>query len=187
MINQSYLHYMLSMHFSLRQSNRIESTERNVMSSCGKTLTSTSSMRIHTTKAAPSLLLSTTRASSRWKAQAVYTGVNFQVPIPTRQRRSTVVVQITEPLAGASSCLLLPRPKGEGSASSQGDRSCGSRCGCWPPLRPPLPLWQPLPLQPPLPLWPPLLKLLQPLTSRHWPGGGRGERDRSIKIKHPCD
>ena len=40
------------------------------------------------TKAAPSLLPSTTRASSRWKAQAVYrlyTGVNFQIPIPTRR------------------------------------------------------------------------------------------------------
>ena len=40
-------HWMLSMHFSLRQSNWInQSTERNVMSSSGKSLTSTSPMCI---------------------------------------------------------------------------------------------------------------------------------------------
>jgi hypothetical protein len=87
------------------------------------------------TKAAPSLLPSTTTASSRWKAQAVYrlyTGVNSQIPIPTRQRRCP------DHWSAGRRCQL-PRPKGEGSASSQGDRRCGRRCGRRPPrpLRPP--------------------------------------------------
>ena len=38
------------------------------------------------TKAEPSLLPSNTRASSRWKAQAFYTGATFQVRIPPRHR-----------------------------------------------------------------------------------------------------
>ena len=129
---------MLLVHFRSRQPNLInQSTERNVMSSCGKSLTSTSSMRIidqGSTIPAPvdyDGILKMEGASGLQSTDSTQAST-----FKFRFRPDNVVVQIIDPLVGAASCQDL---RGEGSASSQGDRRCGRRCGRRPPrpLRPP--------------------------------------------------
>ena len=131
---------MLLVHFRSRQPNLFnQSTERNVMSSCGKSLTSTSSMCI-------------LDQGSTIPALVDYEGTKLEGAsgLQTLHRRQlsnsdsdNFVVQIIDPLVGAASCQGL---RGEVSASSQGDRRCSRPCGSrlqpqlpqqpWPPLRP---------------------------------------------------
>ena len=107
------------------------------MSSCGKSLTSTSSMHIldqGSTIPAPvdyEGILKMEGASGLQSTDSTQAST-FEF----RFRPDNVDVQIIDPLVGAASCQDL---RGEGSASSQGDRRCGSRCGRRPPrpLRPP--------------------------------------------------
>ena len=107
------------------------------MSSCGKSLTSTSSMRIldqGSTIPAPvdyDGILKMEGASGLQSTDSTQAST-----FKFRFRPDNVVVQIIDPLVGAASCQDL---RGEGSASSQGDRRCGRRCGRRPPrpLRPP--------------------------------------------------
>jgi hypothetical protein len=107
------------------------------MSSCGKSLTSTSSMRILDQG-------STIPAPVDYEGILKMEGASGLQSTDSTQastfkfwfRPDNVDVQIIDPLVGAASCQDL---RGEGSASSQGDRRCGSRCGRRPPrpLRPP--------------------------------------------------
>jgi hypothetical protein len=107
------------------------------MSSCGKSLTSTSSMRIldqGSTIPAPvdyEGILKMEGASGLQSTDSTQAST-----FKFRFRPDNVVVQIIDPLVGAASCQDI---RGEGSASSQGDRRCGRRCGRRPPrpLRPP--------------------------------------------------
>ena len=66
------------------------------------------------------------------------TGSTQASTLKFRFRPDNVVVQIIDPLVGAASCQGL---RGEGSASSQGDRRCGRSCGRRYSRRPPRPLW----------------------------------------------
>ena len=88
------------------------------------------------TKAAPSLLPSTSTVSSKDGRHKRSTDSTQASTLKFRFRPDNVVAQIIDPLVGAASCQDL---RGKGSASSQGDCSCGRRCGRRPPrpLRPP--------------------------------------------------
>ena len=108
------------------------------MSSCGTSLTSTSSKRIldqGSTIPAPVDYEGIVKLEGACGLQALHRRQQWST-LKFRFRPDNVVVQIFDPLVGAASCQGL---RGEGSASSQGDRRCGRRCGRRPPrpLRPP--------------------------------------------------
>ncbi len=88
------------------------------------------------TKAEPSLLPSTTRASSRWKAQAVYTGVTF----PPRHRRcpdhwaigrrcQLPRLKRGKPLRLARRATAAAAAPAAAGCSSRRPDSCGRPCG----------------------------------------------------------
>jgi len=107
------------------------------MSSCGKSLTSTSSMRILDQGSSIPAPVDYEGILKMEGASGLQSTDSTQAStFKFRFRPDNVVVQIIDPLVGAASCQDL---RGEGSASSQGDRRCGSRCGRRPPrpLRPP--------------------------------------------------
>ena len=109
------------------------------MSSCGKSLTSTSSMSIldqGSTIPAPVDYDGILKMEGASGLQS--TDSSQASTFKFRFRPDNVVVQIIDPLVGAASCQGL---RGEGSASSQGDRRCGRSCGRRYSRRPPRPLW----------------------------------------------
>jgi hypothetical protein len=109
------------------------------MSSCGTSLTSTSSKHIlgqGSTIPAPVDYEGIVKLEGACGLQS--TDSTQASTFKFRFRPDNVVVQIIDPLVGAASCQGL---RGEGSASSQGDRRCGRSCGRRYSRRPPRPLW----------------------------------------------